>query len=118
MLGESPWTIGRTAHENSRQAPDPGPERRSTEEPTDLAHAPSRALSAGVSWDPGGGGLVPGPLLQPGPGNRGDAAADPALRLRRGDPVLRHPGGGGRPGPEGELPRRARAGARAAPERP
>src|SRR5688500_9463912 len=103
MLGESPWTIGRTAHEKSRQAPDPGPERRGVEEPTDLAHAPGRALFAGISRDPGGGGLVPGPLLQPGAGDGGNAAADPAFRLRCGDPVFRYPGGGGCPGPESRI---------------
>ena len=57
-----------------------------------LDDAPGRPLPAGIPGDPGGGGLVPRPLLQPGLRRRGDAPADPPLRLRRRDPVLGHPG--------------------------
>ena len=69
-----------------------GSGRRDAARPSDLADAPGRTLSAGVSRAPGEGRQLPRPLLQSGAGRRGHAAADPALRLRCGDPVLRHPG--------------------------
>ena len=50
-------------------------------------------------------------VLCAGAGGRGDAAADPALWLRCGDPVLGHPGGAACAGPEGRV--RGRRGAAA-----
>ena len=51
------------------------------------------------------GERLPRPLLHAGACRRGDAAADPPLRLRCGDPVLRHPGGARRARPDGPLRR-------------
>ena len=86
--------------------------RRSAATPADaaadLADAPGRALSAGIS---GAAGRKPASFLElcldAGACGRGHAAADPALRLRCGDPVLRYPGGAACAGPAGAVSRRA-----------
>ena len=73
--------------------------------PSPVDHAPGGALPARV---PGGAqqGLVPRAVQEPGAGRRGDAAADPALRLRRRHPVFGSAGPAGGDGPAGGLHRR------------
>ena len=82
--------------------------------PADLAHAPGRALPAGISRSVAREGrILPRSLLHAGARRGGDPAADPALRLRRGDPVLRHPRRPARARPGGALRRGRGAAARA-----
>ena len=79
----------------------------------DLADAAGRPLSAGIPRAPGEGRFVPRSLLQSGARRRSDPAAGPAVRLRCGDPVLRHPGGAACAGTAGVVRRRGRTAARA-----
>ena len=79
-----------------------------------LADAPGRALPAGVPRHPGQGGRLRRLEHHAGPGRRGDAAADPPLWLRRGDPVQRHPDAAVGTGSGAGIPRRGRPGAAAA----
>ncbi len=58
----------------------------------DLDHAAGRTLPAGISQARKQAGSFPRSLLHAGAGRGGDPAADPPVRLRRGDPVLRHSG--------------------------
>ena len=83
--------------------------RPKSRENSDLADAPGGPLPARISGAEGGEGRLP--RSRPGSRRRGrsDAPADPPLRLRRRDPVLRHPDGALRAGPGSAL--RGRRGA-------
>ena len=73
--------------------------------------AAGRPLPARVPRSAGEGRFVPRPVLQSRSRRGSDAAADPAVRLRCGDPVFRHPGGSPCAGPAGVVCRRRRAAA-------
>ena len=64
--------------------------RRSSADAADLVDAPGGTLPSRISRNPRQRALVHRLLLHAGPCGRGDAAADPPLRLRCRDPVLRH----------------------------
>src|SRR3546814_5296194 len=60
--------------------------------PTALADAPGRTLSARISCLARDQGRLPRAVLRSRSGGRSDLAADPALRLRRVDPLFRYSG--------------------------
>ena len=79
-----------------------------------VVHAPGRTLSAGVSRTARQGRRLPRPVLHARMGDRSDLAADPALRLRCRDPVLRHSGRAARARPHSDVRSGRRTAARAA----
>ena len=81
---------------HGRTAADAGAGRRGAAGAAGLADAAGRALPARIPGDAGAGRELPRPVLHAGSRRRGDVAADPAVRLRRGDPVRRHPAGSAR----------------------
>ncbi|CAA9285026.1 MAG: Uroporphyrinogen III decarboxylase, partial [uncultured Acetobacteraceae bacterium] len=104
---------GRPAHEASPARP----RRRAGVAAAALAHAPGRALPARIPRGAGAGGRLRDPLHDARHGGRGHVAADPALRLRRLHPVLRHPHGALGHGAAAPLRRGRRAAAGAGPRR-
>ncbi len=67
--------------------------RRNPGGSADLDDAPGRPLPAGIPRHAREGRRLPVPLLHARPRGRGHAPADPALWLRCGDPLRRHPAG-------------------------
>ena len=76
---------------------------------TALDHAAGRALPAGIQRDAEDGRFVPRSLPDAGARGGSDAAADPSLRFRCGDPLLRHSCRAACAWPEGAGSRKGRA---------
>src|SRR3954469_18152001 len=90
------------------------PVRASAGDAAGVVHAPSRALSAGVSCVARARGELSRFVLHARACYRGHAPADPPLRLRCGDPVLRHSRGAARTRAHGDVRGGRRAAAAAA----